>query len=197
MINARRIRKVAERTGNITLIGNKLMDQPQIINKSPGTGPANVELAEETQELKDTELERVRKTAENWRTGLAGILALITTVSVVKGRDTIIDLAFPWNVLVGALVLFALISAAVGAYYALRSAYGWPERVPAGQLRKWKYQRSEEAVADLGNARNLTFATLLFLALAIGITWYGPTDPPRLRQRRVGRSESVRQAYRL
>jgi hypothetical protein len=75
-------------------------------------------------------------------------------------------------------VLFALISAAVGAYYALRSAYGWPERVPAGQLRKWKYQRSEEAVADLGNARNLTFATLLFLALAIGITWYGPTDPP-------------------
>jgi hypothetical protein len=153
------------------------MNQPHIV-KSPGRGRADVELAEQSQELRDTELERVRKTAENWRTGLAGLLALITTVSVVKGRDTITDLALLWKVLVGVFLLLALISAAVGAYYALRSAYGWPERVPTGQLRKWRYQRSEDAVADLKKSRNLTFVTLALLALAIAATWYGPTDPP-------------------
>lgn len=155
------------------------MSRPRtIVRTGPGRGPADVRLAEKLQELRETELERVRKTAENWRTGLAGLLALITTVSVVKGRDTIAELALLWKILVGVFLLLALISAAAGAYYALRGAYGWPERAPAAELREWTYQRSEDAVADLKSARNLTFATLALLVPAIAITWYGPTDPP-------------------
>src|SRR5215203_3287062 len=151
--------------------------QPQV-RVSPGRGPADIKFAEQAEELRNTELERVRQTAENWRTGLAGLLALIATVSVVKGRDTITDLALLWKVLVGVFLLAALICAAVGAYYALRAAYGWPEHVPTDQLRKWRYQRSEDAVDDLGRARTLTFITLGLLVVAIGLTWYGPTDPP-------------------
>lgn len=161
-----------------------------VVRLSPGVVPADIDRAEELQELRRTELERVRKTAENWRTGLAGLLALIATVTVVKGRDTITDLASWAKVAVGIALLVALICAAVGGYLALRAAYGWPEQAPTSEQRKWRYQRSLEAVRDLRRARNLTAATLVFLVAAIGLTWYSPTDPPAFVSASYGDQEA-------
>jgi hypothetical protein len=144
----------------------------------PGRRPADPVMAREARRLDQTELERVRKTAENWRTGLAGLLGLIATVSVVKGRDTITDLERWAQVLVGISLLIALVCAALGGYLALRAAYGWPKKIEFNQLRIWRAKRSEQTVSDLSWARNLTIATLVFLVAAIGLTWYAPTDPP-------------------
>src|ERR1700752_34869 len=90
---------------------------------SPGQRPPSRREAEEIQELLRTELDRVRKSSESWRTGLAALLTLITTVSIVKGRDTIVKLSSGSQKAIGILLLPALIAGSWGAFRAMRAAF--------------------------------------------------------------------------
>jgi hypothetical protein len=134
--------------------------------------------AEELQELRRTELDRIRTAAEKWRNGLAALLALITTIGVVKGQDTIADLPRSAQVTVGALLAAALIAASTGAFLAMRAAYGLPRAEhllgDPSDFDRYRWQETRRAVADVRIAIALTFLTLGLLTFAIGMTWYTP-----------------------
>jgi hypothetical protein len=125
------------------------------------------------------ELREVRETAANWRTALAAMLTLVTAVSVIRGRDTIVDLVPGARVLVGVLLLLAVVAACVGAFLASRSAFGLPKEEQAVRsitdLVAAERARVHRAVRDLRAAIVLTFVTLALIVASVGVVWYGPT----------------------
>ena len=74
-------------------------------------------------------LTRIRATAENWRTGMAGLLALVTATLVFKGKDSITAYGMPVRVALGVLTGLALIAGVVSLLKFLRTAHGVPEVV--------------------------------------------------------------------
>ncbi len=148
---------------------------------APAEDKPDLEAAEQIQNLKASELERARKGAEGWRTGLGVLLGLIATVSVVKGRDTITSLPLEAQYQIGACLAAALVAASFGVFRATRAAYGLPQLskiMKDKDVWQWKTTSTKQIVKDLRWAIYLTFSTLLLLALAIGRTWYTPEDPP-------------------
>jgi hypothetical protein len=132
--------------------------------------------AERVKQQFDESLASIRASAEKWRNGLATLLALITAVSLVKGKDTISGLS-PWaQYLVGVLLLLGLIFAAVGAWRAMRASFGNPTLVPlagtALQFSERSLDAGRQAIIDLALAKWLTVFSLSAVALAVGLTWY-------------------------
>lgn len=89
------------------------------------------------------------------------------------------------------LLLLGLASGAFGAFRMMRAAFGLPKkailddlappetgRSPASRVRQWRRQQSEAALRDLKAGIVATFATLAFMALAVGFTWYVGEEPP-------------------
>jgi hypothetical protein len=76
--------------------------------------------------LLSTQLEDVRKTAENWRNGLIAILVAIAAFSVIKGPTDISGLNRCAAYAVGLLLLLALVCGVFGAWSALTAAFGTP-----------------------------------------------------------------------
>lgn len=138
--------------------------------------------AEQVQELQRTELENVREHALNWRNGLVGVIGLVTAVSVVKGRDTITELARTTQVVIGLLLLASLVAASVGAFLSLRAAYGFPRSRPLDadpvRFAEQRRTRARQASRDLVLAVVCTALTLAALVTAIAVTWYARTYPP-------------------
>ncbi len=156
------------------------------IRPGPASTASSRDRTRQLQELRRTELTRVRTAAENWRNGLAALLALITTVSVVKGRAAIDQLPFRAQVAVGVALLAAVICAAAGAYLAMRAAYGMPtiQQLSGSTEELVDFERASavKAMGELRWAVRLTFATLALLVTAIGVTWYVPPSPPAMVQ---------------
>jgi hypothetical protein len=126
------------------------------------------------------ELREIRAVAGNWRTALAAMLALVTTVSVVRGRDSIVGLAPAAQVCVGVLLLTAVVAAAIGAFLSSRSAFGFPEEEETprrlGDLVAAERARVRRAVRDLRAAVVLTFLTLALIVASVGVVWYAPAS---------------------
>jgi hypothetical protein len=135
---------------------------------------------EEWTSLINTQLTDTRKSAENWRTGLVAIIGLITTVSVIKGPDSVSGLDAWVAILVGVLLVLALAAATLGAWWSLSAAYGNPSIITRqafqdlGGLNGYNFDLASKTIASLRRAQIATIITLVFLVGAIGLTWYGP-----------------------
>jgi hypothetical protein len=145
-----------------------------ILRLGPVPSPDARAAAERAEEAVSSQLANVRKAAESWRTGLLALLGLITTVAVVKGRDSFADLDPLGQVLIGAALALALALAAIGSLKAMTAAYGDPRPRQTQGILTWDYQDSKDAVNDLKWARRLLVAALVFVAIAVGLTWYWP-----------------------
>jgi hypothetical protein len=153
-------------------------------HRPPIPGPptrADRDAAQLLEELSSKELTDVRSAATNWRTGLLALLGLVTTVLVVKGRDSFAELPQEAQILIGASLLLALLLAARGSLQAMRAAYGDPSvrRTDSGVL-EWDHDDAVAAVESLRSARLEFAASLAFLVIAIGLTWYWPAAPQSL-----------------
>ena len=130
--------------------------------------------------LVSTQLEDVRKTAENWRNGLLAIVATIAGFSVIKGPADITSLDRPFGYAVGWLLLVALTCGLFGAWSALGAAYGTPGLLTRedfhrqGGIDGYKFDLAVHAAEKLRFARMMSLFTLALLAAAVGLTWYGP-----------------------
>jgi hypothetical protein len=131
------------------------------------------------QEVKSA-LYRVRKTAENWRTGVAGLVTLVTATLLFRGRASIIDYS-PWvSYTLGALVLLSLALAIASLWRFLNAAYGRLKPVSAqsildaGGVDVYNVQLATIALHDLRIARILGLVSAGFLASALLLSWYGP-----------------------
>ncbi|MEU7963546.1 hypothetical protein AB0D09_08785 [Streptomyces sp. NPDC049097] len=146
---------------------------------TPST-PASRLHAEETRRLLDGELAQVRSQAENWRNGLAALLALLTSVGVVKGPDTVQGLSGGARATVGLLLMAGLVLAAGGAFFAMRAAFGLPRpRLAEASLEDLLTRQRfsvRAAVGDLRRAVGAGFLALALVTAGIGLTWYGPRE---------------------
>ena len=161
---------------------------PIVTPGPPGTAETR-RRAEELRDLDRTQLDRIRATAEKWRNGLVVLTGLITTVGVVKGRDSLEDLSSSAQVVLGILMLLALVCAAVGALLAMLAAFGLPTLYrltgDALEFSRIREEQTTQASRNLRLAVVFSCLTLLFLASASAVNFYGPLAaaslPPMLQ----------------
>lgn len=133
------------------------------------------------QELRFEQLTSARKQAEGWRTGLAGLTALLTVVLIVKGRDNVSTLTpnFLWTVV--ALLGAALALLVTATLLAVRAASGAPSTailLTGENLRAWTKAEVRSVGRFIRWAAILTVTAICVLALAVGITWTAPVSRP-------------------
>ncbi len=130
--------------------------------------------------LAESQLARVRNAAAGWKTGLAALVALIPTLVVVKGADTVDKLARSDAIVVGVLIAVGAVSAVVATLLALRAANGplseW--RITGDDLRPFREQEVDATISYLRSARQTTVLAAAALAAAIAYAWAAPTSKP-------------------
>ena len=125
-------------------------------------------------------LERIRKTAENWRTGMATLTALVTASHLFKGRNSIIEYAEWVRYTLALSVLCSLVLSVGSLWLFLTAAYGRLELKSAqsildsGGVDVHNVQLAEAALNDLRLARKLSVFAAALLALALLTSWFGP-----------------------
>ncbi|MFF0118375.1 hypothetical protein ACFYP0_07755 [Micromonospora arida] len=135
--------------------------------------------AQLAQEAQFHQLATARKQAEGWRTGLAGLTALLGAVLIVKGRSDIGDLRPGVRYLVVVLLAVAFVLLVSASLVALRAASGWPDEriyLTGESLRAWHGVESCRIQGRVRDAARLMVVGLLVLAVAVGTTWLGPAE---------------------
>lgn len=133
--------------------------------------------ARRAQEVRFHQLEAVRKQAESWRTGLAGLTGLFGAVLVIKGRDNLTSLSAPFVQLVAVLFALALLMFVVATLSAVRAASGVPGDtcLLAGEdLEAWTRKETTEVGRKIIIARRTSLFGLFLAAAAIGLAWFAP-----------------------
>jgi hypothetical protein len=150
--------------------------------KTPVGLPSSTSLAdyEAWSLLVANQLADVRKTAENWRNGLVALIGLVATFSVIKGSNDLSGLSGWAAYSVGVLLSLTLVCAMFGAWKSLAAAYGTPSFISLEQFRAlggangFHLDLAIKAISNLRWARRATIATVILVALAVALTWYGP-----------------------
>jgi hypothetical protein len=81
------------------------------------------------------QLDRFRKSAENWRNGLTGLTALLGVATAIRGPELAAELSTDtrkWVVLIQLAGLFFLL---LGALFAMNAAYGMPAPLSDHSIR--------------------------------------------------------------
>jgi hypothetical protein len=164
---------------------SRITASPAPVNLAAGrpATAADLEQLAELDALDESELDRVRSAADKWKTGLTAMLALIATVSVVKGRDSFTTLSVQTQHRIVVIIGAALLAATVAALLAMRAAYGPMRRElikPNEQLRNLRLRAAADARKDIRAARRLTVLSVVLLALAIGVTWWAKDITPAM-----------------
>ncbi|MFR0356061.1 hypothetical protein [Streptomyces sediminimaris] len=136
--------------------------------------------AELARELQFQQLDLLRKQAEGWRNGLLGLTALVTVVTVLKGRDDLSQLPSSWRLLATSSLGGAFLLLVAGSLLAVRASFGRPgEQLLLGgsSLRRWT--RTE--IIRVRRALHLSAVAftggVLLVAAALGIAWAHTEDP--------------------
>jgi hypothetical protein len=128
-------------------------------------------------------LDKVRATAENWRTGMAGTVTLVTAVLVFKGKNSIADYRDWVRYVMGGLTASALILSIASPLLFLSAAHGRLRPVSAqavldqGGVDVRNVHLATSAIGDLRWARRLAIGGAVLLAAALVLSWYGPAAP--------------------
>ena len=156
----------------------------------PAATPADRAAARHRRQLVRQELPRVREAAAAWRTGLAALLVGMVGFGLIKGRSDIRELATPYDIVVGCLLLLTLATGTLGAVLLLRAAHGRPaatvvQQTPPGVLvwgeEALDHQETLRAAKALTRGVVLTVLCAAALTATVAVTWYGPDkSKPRL-----------------
>jgi hypothetical protein len=149
------------------------------ITVTPGDVPDDVDKAraDMLQVWRAGELASIRAAGEKWQAGLAALLGLVTTILVIKGRESGQELATGFRVAIGLCLLVALLTAIAASLAALRAAHGLPRAraiADRSSVLMWDRQEAAKASRALLIAIVGTVSTLLLLAASVGLTWFAP-----------------------
>ena len=120
------------------------------------------------------ELQAVRRTAEQWRAGLAALTTLLSVASIIVAPDLADRLTASWRVTVGGLALAGLLALLYGTLQAMRGAFGLPDAATAvtgERLRRWESEQARAGVKALQRARAATLAGITLLIATAGTTF--------------------------
>jgi hypothetical protein len=134
-------------------------------------------------------LPAVQKMAAAWRTGLAGLITLVTTGIVLTGRTATTSVTVPWRVGVTVAVGAGLGLAIVGLWQALAAEVGARTTVQSledirsghASVQAWKVGQAAIAGRRLHKAKALVGVALGLLLCGVLATWWAPPapqDPP-------------------
>lgn len=134
-------------------------------------------------------LPAVRSMVVAWRTGLTGLITLVTTGVVLTGRDATTDLTLPWRVAVTLTVGGGLGLAVLGLWRTLAAEVGARTRLQSledirarhASVQAWQVGQAAAAGRRLQTARALVAAALALLLTGVLLTWWAPAapaDPP-------------------
>jgi hypothetical protein len=153
----------------------------------PDVPPSTRSLAEQAafEELSRQSLSAVRQSAEAWRNGSAGLLALVTTGVVVSGRDLAAGLAAPWRAAVSILIVVGIALTLVGLWQALGAQAGTrARRMSLTQIRRihgsldgYRLWLADEAANRLRIARLAIASALVLLLAGVVLSWWAPAAP--------------------
>lgn len=133
----------------------------------------------------DQALPAVRSMAAAWRTGLAGLITLVTTGVILTGRTATAELTPPWLVAVTVAVGGGIACAVVGLWQALAAEVGSRATpisladILARHASVRAYQAGVAAAASrrLQNARLVVALSLALLLTGVVLTWWAPRAP--------------------
>lgn len=127
----------------------------------------------------ESEPNRLQQAAINWRTGLAGVLALTLATTAFSSREDVESLRVTWTVILIATAAASVASAVLGLDQLLRAAYGssrWERRsidVPAEIADRDDLRR---AGRHLSTGRWLAYSALALFLIAIVIQRVAPQE---------------------
>lgn len=150
------------------------VDKVHIIGSFP-IGSEELQWEERAETESFNALPNVRATAAAWELRLTALFGLLGGVALLGGRSSIQALGTYAAVLVGVLCAAALLGALTSIMFAALAAQGTPAKVyiTGPELRKFYGQQLEEAARRLSISRRAAVFSVLILAAAIAITWYG------------------------
>ncbi|XVU20883.1 hypothetical protein ACQPZJ_26820 [Actinoplanes sp. CA-054009] len=158
-------------------------DDGGAVTLRPAFEPDRVEAAEAFRKAQEGQLTAVRAAGDKWTAGIAALIGLAGLILPLAGRDAIRSL-LPWaQVAVGVLLALAFTAAATAVLSAYRAAHGMPAVRPVGdddELLDW-YQayraRPRTAARHLRQGVQAALATVVALAVAVGVVVFGPAKP--------------------
>jgi hypothetical protein len=144
--------------------------------------PTTVAIADRENDIKAAvieDLKSVKASADGWQKGLAGMLALLTSVLFLKGKESIDGLTQRWQYVAAGLLVAAAWLAVASAYMALTAANGSPAEKDLEDARRnglfWmQFQRAQAAAVNLDRAKKALILALAFIASTVLITWFAP-----------------------
>jgi hypothetical protein len=137
-------------------------------------------------DLKFSQLDIARAQADTWRTGLATLTTLLTGVLVIRGRDDVSALTRPFQIVAAALLGLALILLLWATMWLSRALAGPPgeEILLTGEgLEQWTSGEVRKISTALRWVPSMAAASVVAVAAAVGVTWFGPaaTSAPLVR----------------
>ncbi|MFF9522401.1 hypothetical protein ACF1DV_10565 [Streptomyces achromogenes] len=137
--------------------------------------------AQLARELEFSQLTELRRQAEGWRNGLAGLTALLAVLVTLKGRDDLSRLPSAARHTATALLGGAFVLLVVGSVRAVRAAHGRPggRVLLAGQaLRRWTETETIRVTGALRQASVCCVAGILLACAAVTVAWVTTGSPP-------------------
>ena len=154
------------------------------MNRPLGGGAATRDARDqalEVQAASQAQLQNVRTAAGRWQAGLAGLSGTITIFGLVKGADDVNGLTAQWGIAYG-VCLAAALGCSIGAgVLAMRAAFGLPRVVSTSVVMPARRADATEARRCAGllhAAIWVTVASLVLVAVALGVAWYAPKAAP-------------------
>jgi hypothetical protein len=130
--------------------------------------------AQRANALQYQELDLVRRTAEQWRTGLAALTTLLSVTSIIAAPGLADRVTGGWRITVGILALAGLLALLAGTWQAMRAAFGYPDTattMTGERLRAWESQQAQTAAAALRRARAAALTGMMLLIATAGATF--------------------------
>ncbi|MFF3646799.1 hypothetical protein [Streptomyces sp. NPDC002564] len=143
------------------------------------TDLAKKRFAQLGQQLQSDQLGAVRRQAEGWRNGLAGLTGLVGAVFVLKGRESVAGMPDLWRWTTAGLLVAAFALLLSGALLAVRAAHGELGRqtwLSGDELFSAVLDEVERTQDALVAARRCSVAGLCAIVAALAVSWVVPVD---------------------
>ncbi|MEU1132835.1 hypothetical protein ABZ383_23750 [Streptomyces sp. NPDC005900] len=141
------------------------------------TDLAKKRFAQLGQQLQIDQLGAVRRQAEGWRNGLAGLTGLVGAVFVLKGRESVAGMPDLWRWTTAGLLVAAfalLLSGALKAVRAAHGALGQQVWLSGDRLFAAVLDEVEQTQDALACARRRSVVGLCAIVAALAVSWVVP-----------------------
>lgn len=160
---------------------------PRFRRPSPTDVPDPATISEQAvfDTLSTASQDNITASAERWRTGLAGLTAIITGGLLIQGPTNAADLDPLWRAILTGLFGLGIAASLRGFWLALRASAGVPTTLRFDDLRRefgtvalYRLHKARNAERDLGRARTAAAASAVLLAAAVLTWWWAPAGEP-------------------